>query len=239
VSTAFESDRAGLSLGGDYAIRDNVFAGLAVAADYSDTDTQFNAGHQDSWTLTLAPYAAWLVTDALSVDATVGYARAYIDQNRTDPVGQSLVTSDTRSDRWFAAINGAYRFDLGRWSLIASGGWLWARDMQRGFSESDGTRVGNQLFKIGQLKAGGEIAYAFDHFEPYVGANLEWDYSSTRSEFAADEPAPDNDPLGAQLMVGIRYFGDDSLSGGLNVSTVLGRDDFSSLTLGATVRYDF
>ena len=75
-STApFESERLNLTGGVDTTLAEGLIAGLSLGLESADTRTSANNGQSDSFGFTVAPYMAYLVNDAISVDFAVGYSR--------------------------------------------------------------------------------------------------------------------------------------------------------------------
>jgi hypothetical protein len=112
---------------------------------------------------------------------------------------------------------------------------LWLRDDQDAIAGNNGNAVAQSTFRIGRAKFGGELSRSFGVFEPFLGATYNATFSQTQN--AADGPSPDrNDML---INLGARYFGADSLSGALEFSTLLGRDNIDEYSINALLRSEF
>ena len=159
------------------------------------------------------------------------------DQLRT--AGGTRITSDVESTRWFGAANatGSWSFERVLASLRA--GAQYATQDDDGFIESNGTRIGDTRATIGRFLLGGELAYTAGAWEPYVGATYEYDFTRTEIAFAPGVAEPRNDDSGVLFATGLRYFGDNQVSGSVEYSTVLGRRNYDEHTFTGNVRWEF
>ncbi|MBT6277070.1 MAG: autotransporter outer membrane beta-barrel domain-containing protein, partial [Chromatiales bacterium] len=232
----FEAERFNLTGGIDTNFADNLIVGLALGLESADTRTSANNGQSDSFGFTVAPYFAYLVNDAISVDFAVGYSRLSHDESRGP--GRAI-TGDTNTRRLFAAGNGNWGMAYGNWYVSARGGITWLSSDLDAMTESDGTFVPASTFRIGQLSFGGEAAYSYDKWEPYVGATLSHAYTKTRQAFAAGIVAPSDDRSDLLVNVGVRFFGANDMTGGFEYSTLLLRDDYTEHSLQLNFRAEF
>jgi len=241
AATAFDATRFSFLAGADVSLRDDLVVGVALGVDRSDIDTAFNGGNAEVTGLTIAPYAGLLLTDALSVDAAIGYSLTTTDQFRTATGTSTRITSGPEGERWFASANAAYRRAFGSWSVTGTLGWLYARNLTRAFIESNGGRVEANSSRLGQFRAGAELAYewpaAGGYWEPYGGLTLEHDFTTTALQTASGTLSTDD--TGGQLRLGLRYFGDNDVSGLLEYSSIVGRQNFGDSSLTATVRWNW
>ena len=152
---------------------------------------------------------------------------------------QRTITSDTNSKRVFITGNGNWAQTYGNWYLSARGGVTWLSSELDGVTESDGTVVPDSIFRIGQFSLGGEAAYSYDEWEPYVGATFNHAYTKTRRQFAGGITAPEDDRTDLLLNVGVRFFSDSGLSGGAEYSTLLLREDFTEHSFQFNIRAEF
>ena len=236
-STApFKADRINLTGGLDTSLGDDLIVGVALGLEAADTKTSANNGQADSYGFTVAPYVAYLLNDTLSVDFAAGYSRLTHEQSRGP---QRTITSDTNSKRVFITGNGNWAQTYGNWYLSARGGVTWLSSELDGVTESDGTVVPDSAFRIGQFSLGGEAAYSYDEWEPYVGATFNHAYTKTRRRFARDITAPKDDRTDLLLNAGVRFFGDSGLSGGAEYSTLLLRDNFTEHSFQFNIRAEF
>ncbi len=236
--TASDSDRHTVVGGIDLSADDRFVYGLAFAYENSDTDTAFNRGNLQTDGFTLAPYAGVLLSDLLSIDASFGYSWIENDQFRTDPATGAIIRSDPDGERIFFSgnFNGITYID--NWILSGRAGVLFARSTTDRFFESNGVLVAERKTKLGELRLGGEAAYSYREFEPFVSMMYEYDFSFDRVTLTPG-PQPANDNNDVYFSTGVRYFGNQGLSANLEYSKRLFREDFDEDSFTLTVRYDF
>lgn len=238
-ATLLDGHRHNVLFGADMTPRDNMVLGLAAGYEFASIDTDFNGGDQDTDGFTIAPYFGLVLSDNWNVSASVGYSSLDTDQFRTDALG-TRITSDPDSDRWFGTLNLNGYTTWDNWLFSGRIGMLQARNIQESFDESDGTEVGKFTTELGQWNIGGEAAYAWGDFEPYLRATYERDFSQTRLTLAGTGPQPSNDDDNFLFGLGLRYFSSDNgLSGNIEWYKRLGREDYDEDTFSATVRWDF
>ena len=239
AASAFDADTNALFFGADMSPWDNYVFGVAIGYDTTDIDTEFNNGQQDLDALTIVPYLAIGLSEALdvdfnlSMDMSTGYSTVDIDQFSV--TGGVRVTSSTSSDRFFWATNINAGQEMGDFYVSGRAGILYAVDEVDGFTDSAGTTVGDIRSELGRITAGGGISYLWgDSFEPFVDAVYRYDYSLTESTVAGHP----NDDTDIQVSMGLNYFG-DSWSGSISYDRTFGRDDFDENSIGLTIRGDF
>jgi outer membrane autotransporter protein len=177
------------------------------------------------------------LNDTFSVDFSVGYSDISIDQFRT--LGTTRITSSVDAERWFVAGNLNAGRQIDNWYLSARAGLLYAKESQDGFTESNGTISSARTFQIGQFRAGGDVSYSWDSFEPFANLTYEYDYSRDDIIVAAGIPQPANDNDDFLVGAGLRWFGESGVSASFEWNSVLGREDFSDDTFSLLLRGDF
>ena len=236
--TAFDGRRHGGLAGVDISPWEAVLFGVAVGYEDNDIDTDFNRGNEQTDGFTIAPYFGALLTDTWSVSFGFGYSNLDTDQFRTDPATGARITSAPDHDRWFGMLNLNGLTTYGNWILGGQIGLLYAQDEQDAFVESDGTAVAEFQSELGQWNIGGDVAYSFGAFEPFVRATYENDFSLTKvGVIGGPQPSFDDDDV--LFGVGLRYFGERGLSGNFEYNTRLGREDFEEHNFTATLRYEW
>lgn len=237
VSTAFDADRDNVTVGFDFSPWDNLVAGVSLGYENNDIDTTFNGGNMDSDMFTVAPYIGGLLNDTFSVDFSIGYSNIDIDQFRT--LAGTRVISSVDAERWYVAGNLNASKAYGNWYLSGRAGLLYANEEQDVFVESDGTVNPDRSFELGQLRVGGDVAYSWGSFEPFVSAVYEFDYSRDDIVVAAGIPQPANDDDDVLVGAGLRWYGDSGIGASFEWSSVLGREDFDDNTFNFFVRAEF
>ena len=230
-----EADRNMLLVGVDVSPFDNWIFGVALGYEDADVETGFNTGNVDITGWTVAPYMGAVLSDYLgaenydiTMDMSLGFSNVDID-TVSNSVGR--VTSSTSSHRRFFAGNLSVSRAIAQLNLTGLTGILVARVEIDGFTDSTGTVISDSEVSFGQLRIGGEAAYAWDSFEPYVSGIYEYDYDR-------DTTIGSSDNNGVRLGLGVRYFG-STFSGGLEYSTMLGRDNIDDEAITFSIRGDF
>jgi outer membrane autotransporter protein len=88
------------------------------------------------------------------------------------------------------------------------------------------------------MEFGGRASYAIDMWEPFVGLTLE--YENVQGNVSVQSgPQPANDATSAVVSAGVNFFKDDGWSGDFEGMYVVGKEDFTNMSIGLNVRYDF
>ena len=116
---------------------------------------------------------------------------------------------------------------------------LWATQRDDDFLESNGQRTQDARFNVGRFLLGGELAYSVGDWEPYASGLFEYDFTRTTQTFAAGVRAPEHDDTDVLVSVGLRYFGNNNITGSLEYNTLLGRQDLDEDTFNASIRWQF
>jgi len=233
----FSSDRDQFLGGVDVSPREDLLVGVAVGYETTDASTPPDGGVQDIDGFTVAPYVAILLTDTISADFSVGFSSIDIDQSRV--LAGTTLRSSVDSTRGFASGNLAMTKTYGSFTVTGLAGALYARESQDAFTEANaaGTLTvtnGARSFRIGQFRFGVEGAYAIGEFEPYVGATLEHDFTSTTVL------GQSRDDTGGVLGGGVRYFGQNNgVTASVDYQSVVGRDSLNEGVFSVNLRMDF
>jgi hypothetical protein len=235
-STAIDGSSHSFLGGIDFRVWDTTIIGVALGFDNSDIDTGFNGGNQNTDTITIAPYFGTILDDTLSIDFSIGYSNASYDQFRT--AGTTRITSTPTADRWFASFNmNAIKF-IDNWILSGRVGSVYAKSVIKGYTESNGVVVSDSRSKVGSVSIAGEAAYSFKEWEPFLNIAYQYDYQ-LQEVVAASGPQPSNDKDDILLATGVRYFEKSGISGNLEYSKRLGRDNFDEDRVSLTLRIDY
>ncbi|MEM7027016.1 MAG: autotransporter domain-containing protein [Pseudomonadota bacterium] len=235
-STAIDGSSHGFLGGIDFQIWSNTVLGVAFGYDNSDIDTSFNQGNQSTDTITIAPYFGAILSDTLSLDFNIGYSNVSYDQFRT--AGTTRVTSSPNSDRWFGSFNLNTIHFIDNWILGGRAGMLYALSEINDYTESNGTAVAESRTKVTTISLAGDIAYSFQEWEPFI--NLSYQYDVQLQEIVASTgPQPSNDNDDILITTGLRYFESSGISGNLEYSKRLLRDDYDEDRISLTFRVDY
>jgi hypothetical protein len=250
-TTPYEADSRVLSLGVDRPLGDAWVVGLALNLEDTGTRTSFNAGSQDTEGWGVAPYAAWLLSDRLSADASVGMTTTRTRQERLglDPSGVAeRITGSFDNQRWFGALNLTFEGGGPSWLWALRSGYLYVHETQDAHSEQ-GTGLAGQLLApqqlgarrvhLGQVYAGGEVALRIERFSPYLGAVYRHDVQRGSGIEVGGLPGGIGDPLTrdrdeVEFTYGFRWI-DRSVSAWVEALHTLGRDGFRNTGLQASL----
>jgi outer membrane autotransporter protein len=221
------------SVGADLTLDDWLIVGLAAGFESDDTDTIFNGDNIEMKGFPIVTYVDALLTDQLSVDLAIGRTYLETDQFRTS--GTTRITSGLKGARVFAAGNLNYGWSIQDWRIRTRAGLLWLRDDQGAFAESNSNAVARSVFRVGRAKFDGEVSRTYGVFEPFLRATYNTTFTLTQS--ASGGPSPDRDDM--LINLGVRYFGENSLSGALEFNTLLGRDNIEEYSVNLLSRSEF
>ncbi|WP_338176989.1 autotransporter outer membrane beta-barrel domain-containing protein [Thalassospira tepidiphila] len=220
----------GYNLGADYRFSPALVAGMSVGYAQTDITTTFETGTYDEDTWNLSPYVIYTPSDNLIFSAIAGYAFGDVTKSRN-----TSVTGNTDSQSWYLQVDVRQTFQpIADSPLRVTGGLgaLTSRNTLAAYTESDGNRVAESSVNTVQLKPNAELAYAFQISEtsltPYVKAGYIHDFTDQT-----------NGDAGAfDLGGGVRFASvGTGLSGSIEGSRMVGRDDYSEYTLSGLVAY--
>ena len=238
-STAYDGNAYSLLVGADYRVSDRFLVGLAIGYENIDLDTTFNRGDIEADGFTVAPYAGYVINRYFTVDVSGGYTDSDTDMTRTSPASGSPITGQMDSSRWFVGGNLNAHYRINRISLLGRAGLLYATENQDAFTESDTTFNPERDIDLGQLRIGGQVAYNIGKVQPYLTGTYEYDFNREVVVVGAGQATPANDRSGFEVGGGVRFALSDRVSGGIEGSTHVGRDDFSSTSVSGNVRIKF
>ena len=205
--TAFYGATQNVIVGYDFTRSDKFVLGISGGYEASNYVTKFNTGNEKTGGYNVNPYAAWLISDAWSLDLIAGYGKFNTDQSRAALVA-APVDSSFSSKRSFASTNLTNISVFGNWKLTSSLGYLWSKRDQDDYTESDGTAVSGTKQTSKQWNLLEEIAYGRGNSETFFGARYEDITNYQKIELTGglgEQPA--NDPTSVLLTLGWRYFG--------------------------------
>jgi len=164
-------------VGGDYLVNDYLLVGLSGGYEHGDIDTTYNNGTLTSSGVTVAPYLAVIINKYFSIDTSFGHTWVSYDESHGG------VTGSTNGSRYFATVNGNANTMIDNWQLGSSLGFLYTKEDQDAYSESNGTAVGKVKVRLGQARATERLGYlapvSWGYVNPYGWARLEYDVSKT------------------------------------------------------------
>lgn len=238
-STAYDGNVYSLLVGADYQVSDRFLVGLAIGYENIDLDTTFNLGSIEADGFTIAPYAGYVINRYFTVDVSGGFNSSETDLTRTSPITSSVITGQMDSSRWFVGGNLNGHYQVKRISLLGRVGLLYASESQDAFTESDTTFNPDREIDLGQLRIGAQVAYSIGKVQPYVTGTYEYDFNRELVVVGTGQATPANDRSGFEVGGGVRFALSGRVSGGIEGTTHVGRDDFSSTSVSGNVRIKF
>ncbi len=173
--TAFYGATQNVLVGYDFTRSDKYVLGISGGYEGSNYVTKFNSGNEKTGGYNVNPYAAWLISDAWSLDLIAGYGKFSTDQSRTVAIGlltSAAVDSDFSSKRSFASTNLTNISGWGNWKLTSSLGYLWSKRDQDAYTENGvtGSAVPESKQTSKQWNLLEEVAYGRGNSETFFGA---------------------------------------------------------------------
>jgi hypothetical protein len=238
VSTAYDGDVFSMLFGGDYQFNDRFLGGVAIGYESADIDTTFNTGNVSSNGWTIAPYAGYVLNRYFTMDVSAGYSFVDYDLMRTNAAG-TTVTGGFESNRWFVAgaVNGYY--SVNKILLTGRLGYSYTRESQDGFTESDTTINSSRDVTVGSIRVGGTMGYDLGKVQPYLTTTYVYDAQLTKVAVGAGQAQPANDRSGIDFGGGLRFALSDRVTGGIEGTTHLARDNFDSTSVSGNLRIKF
>jgi hypothetical protein len=238
-STAFDGDTITGFAGADYQVHDQLILGAGIGYENSDVDTAFNLGNSDTDGITGMAYVVILTQlPWLSFDFNAGYTGTDTDSRRITPAG-ALVTSSNDGHRVFGGGNANASFWFDNFNVGGNFGYVFSRSTTDRFIESNGTIVPTSDVSLAQIRVGARASYYWPLAQPYVSVTYEHDTVRNQVDVGAGQLVPSDDPDDVVVGGGVNFSITDQISGGIDGSVVLGRDNFDSFTVSGNIRYSF
>jgi len=221
--TSFDGHRNNMQGGVDFSPMDKLIVGVSFGQENTSIDTDFNNGDYNTNGFTLAPYAAYLINNNSNIDLVVGHTSIEVDQSRLSAAG-AAISSDIDVDRWFASGNLNLFKQIARWDLGADVGFIWAKELQDSYTETDGTRTGSRDIEIAQVTAGANVAYMINnYFQPY--GRISYFRNITSDDSSDSFSSNDNDD--SVVTAGIRFYSDVGVTGNFEWMKRIGQSDLN------------
>ena len=239
-STAYDGHLVNGMVGIDTSPIDPLTVGIAFGYENLDLDTTFNRGTQEWNGYTVSPYAVYRFLRNYSIDATIAYSWLDTDVTRIGTTGAASGNYD--SDRWIGAVNLNGNWEIDRWRLGASIGYLYVRQDDDAYVETGpgAGAVPGLRTRIGQGRAGARLGYDFGTFEPYAKVRVDHEFVAPDTPFVgAGLAIPSNDRTGVMIGLGTLFKLDSRWSGGVEASTIQARDDQEIWGITGTIRFKF
>jgi len=237
VSTAYDSDTNSLSFGADKSFGDSMTVGLSASYSSTDTTSTFNGGSTDTTGWSLSPYAAFVINDMVSIDASAGLSRSESDNTRV-AAGATITGTQDSSSR-FAALNLNVSTWKGNVGLSGRAGYTYSNTDNDAFTESNGTAIASSSSTFKQISLGGQVSYYAGTVMPYAKLTYNRELGKDRIVVAAGQAQPSNDADEVVLGGGLSIFGSGAMSGGLDISKTLSRSNFDGTAVSGSLSITF
>jgi len=256
----FDFDTNGITVGGDYRIKDTLIAGGAVGIVDSDSDFNGSRGDVDTSGLSLLGYGTYYLSETSYVEAVLSFGRSEFDNSRNVTVGATTreVQGDTDGNELTISLGGGYDFARGPLSFSPYGRINYIRTEIDGYTED--TNTGLELVYKDQdaeslsTVVGGQLSYAISKPYGVFLPTLRFDWTHefrddsrfitasflndpTQGRFKIETDDPDRDYFLLGLGVAATFRGGRSAY--FNYEYLLGQDDLDQESVAAGFRMDF
>jgi len=236
VNTAYDGDIVAFAGGADYRVTDRIVTGVALSYENTDLNTSFNNGTFETDGFGISPYAVFRLNDKISVDINGSYTSLNTDTTRTG----GAVTGSFDSNRYTVGGNLNLNHKIKKVFMNASVGFLYIKEDQDSYTESNGTFVPDNNISIGQGRLSASIGYDFGKFQPFVTAQLRHEFwSPSAPELGGGLQSPTDDNTAVVLGGGVSFRLTDTVSGSVTGTTEQGRDNFDLYSVTGRVRMRF
>ncbi len=218
-------------IGGDLRLSTTLTLGASAAFDQGGTKLVATAAvpsPYDTRGYTIAPYLAWKINNAWSLDSSVGIGKGELHGLGT--------TIDT--DRYFGAVNANYAWWSGNWQIAAKGSLLHASEKYKEVQTTTGAIAGSAINnKLTQLRANVQAGYYMQGYMPYLGIGFISDVSHPDQTFSGASSYGNH---AIPLMAGINlYLPKNNITGGIAYVDERGRSGATNRTLSANLNIRF
>jgi len=216
--------------GVDYRANDNIIVGAALSPDLANLKLSSVDGTRDTAGIGLSLYAGYRFDDTYSATAIAGYGRAFTNSEQS--VGGTKVKDDYGSNRWNGRLAFSAGYVLGdALRLTPTLSYSHSIETTAKHYSSDGAEIKLPTTNIGTIGADLQLEYAVsDRVVPFLTGGVAHDVinsggSRARTGFTAGG--------GVQAPI------DDNLNIGAVVVGEFGRDQQTSLRIGANARFSW
>jgi len=227
IGSSFQPTQAGGSVdvglvGIDYTFGNRAMLGAAVSTARASVDTAFNGGNIRTNTTSLSPYLIYPLSSSWQLDANAGFGRSSTS-TRDSSVAGGITGSNSGSSTSFG-VGATYRMQSGRWGLSGRGALSTAESKQDSQTLSNNTFVAGSTLRTSTLRLGGQAAYNAGAVIPFAGLTYVYDFQKpVQGAVLGQTPANDKDAF--QFVAGMQFRSQGALSGGIQLSSELGRKE--------------
>ena len=251
-SVDIDSETGSYFFGADVEAIDNLILGVSVGFDDTKSESDLPLGgalgssrakdHTD--TITVAPYIVYVINAIFDVDASFGFSWSDTDSQRSN--GAVTVTSNSDGNAWFFAVNGNATYWFDYIGVTGSVGYRRSNATTDGFTDSTGAAIASASATTGTLVTKARVSYYYptgneilQAVMPFFSATLEYDHTKDMVDVGPTQASPADDRVGMVLTGGVNFSLTDSISAGIQGSTIVFRTDQSSYTASGNLRFSF
>ena len=224
-------------LGVDGAIMNDIIVGLALGASLSDTTARQGTGNYanlDTRSITVSPYAAYVVTDYFYIDGMLGFTSGETD---SDSYNAANVVQDRYDNRgswtWFASGNLNYMRYWEGFDFLATTGFTWSRTRLDPVEDSTGANRNKEASVSRMLQTSLQAGYPLEDalplpVTPYGRATWIYDINSS-----------DTGEHGARLALGFDVVVTDMITASAEGTALVGKYDQEEYGMMANLNVAF
>lgn len=170
LESGFDFDAQTLTVGGDYRINDNLFAGASVSIGQTDVEFGGDDGETHTDNYSLAVYGS-AYSGSGYVDGILSYGWTEVETERNivyqDAGGlvDRTARGDTDGAEYYVSFNAGYNFNAGGFNLDPLVRFFYLDGEVDPYRESGAggwdLAIGEQAFESMSLSAGGQVSYTF------------------------------------------------------------------------------
>lgn len=231
--------------GADMALSEDLIIGGALNLETAYIEQDNNETEISSTGIGISPYLSWSIDDifALSTLGNMTYLSAHTGERDPSDSNQ-IIETDLDSLRWNITTQIDGFWNWGNWGLLSGVALSYGQNHQFSTKDSQGTIVNSNVSRIGTATISILPSYYWQYsdglaFEPYLLGEYNYDYSFTKVSTTDSQTDHPNDRDQFRLGAGVNLFSGEAVSGNLEASTVIGRQDYLETTLSGNLRVNF
>jgi outer membrane autotransporter protein len=253
----YDFHNAGLTLGGDYRLTDQLILGMAFGYLRTKAAYDSSAGSSTANGYNISAYGTYYLSDKFFVDSIVTGGWNTYNNERNIPDASATANSNTNGNQFSVSAGTGYNFQMGPFGFGPTGRVTYVWVHINGYEESGASpfnvSVSAQNIQALTTDFGGQATYAISMpwgvLTPLI--RLEWEHeylgnsrtvtatlvSAPLASATAQTNSPDRDYL--NLGAGVSATLKGGVSAFLQFDTVLGRSNFTNYAFNTGVRLEF
>ena len=238
AGTRGDTDVTNSVFGIDYLYSPRLVFGLSAGFDNGDGHMKIDQNgalsrsNLDTKGWMIAPYLAWQINQAFSLDASIGMGEGEVTwKNKAN-----LTKDKADADRVFAALNLNYTTYVGNWQLNGKASYLYGSEDFENFKRNSVKQLGTKTKNtLDQMRLGFQAGYMLGNVMPYAGISYSNNVRRTTDV--------GKDYLGRDTFIataGVNFFSaSNKISGGVFYSQELDRSHSDNDIISANINFRF